>query len=101
MDELTKYIADFLNVLSDPIRLEIVRLLKNKEYKAKQLEEELGISQSYTSQQLKVLKKAGLIEVTKDGNIKNYSIGDKKIYNVLSVIKSLIVEKERQRIAKL
>ncbi|MGV9172789.1 MAG: ArsR/SmtB family transcription factor [Promethearchaeia archaeon] len=100
-DYLTGYIVSFLEVLADPIRLEIIKLMKDGPIVAKDVEKQLDISQSYTSQQLKTLKKANLINVRKDGTLKHYSIKNRKIYKVLSVISSYVIEQERNKFNQL
>lgn len=100
-DYLTEYMVNFLEVLADPIRLEIIKLMKDEAIVAKDVEEKLDISQSYTSQQLKTLKKANLINVRKDGTLKHYSIKNKNIYKVLSIISSFVIEQERNKFNQL
>ncbi|MFO8017265.1 MAG: metalloregulator ArsR/SmtB family transcription factor [Promethearchaeia archaeon] len=98
---LVNEITKFLEIIADPIRLEIIRLMKDKPINAKEIEEELEISQSYTSQQLKALKEAHLIDVRKEGTLKHYSIKNKKIFKVLSGIRDFVVEKEENKFAEL
>lgn len=101
MDELTKEVANFLKILSDPYSIEIIRLLKNNEMVSKEIQDILKISQSYTSQELKILKQAGILNVRKDGNIKYYYIGYKSIFKVLSTINSYILELQRNKFQKM
>ncbi|MFX1329660.1 MAG: ArsR/SmtB family transcription factor, partial [Promethearchaeota archaeon] len=56
MDELTEVTSEFLKLLSDPYKLEIIKFLKSSEKTSKEIEEALNISQSYTSQLLKQLQ---------------------------------------------
>lgn len=101
MDDLTKHVISFLETIGDPIRLEIIKLMKEGEITAKEVEDDLGISQSYTSQQLKTLSEEDLINIRKDGTMKYYSIKHKQIYKVISVISSFVVEKERKKFSRL
>ncbi len=101
MDELTKEVANFLKILSDPYSIEIIRLLKNNEMISKEIQDILKISQSYTSQELKILKQAGILNVRKDGNIKYYYIANKSIFKVLSTINSYILELQRNKFQKM
>ncbi|MFW9865410.1 MAG: ArsR/SmtB family transcription factor [Candidatus Thorarchaeota archaeon] len=97
MDELTKEVANFLKVLSDPYSIEIIRLLKNNELISKDIQDLLEISQSYTSQELKILRQAGIINTRKEGNIKYYYIQNKSIFKVLSTINSYILELHKEK----
>ncbi len=101
MDELTKEVANFLKILSDPYSIEIIRLLKNNEMVSKEIQDILKISQSYTSQELKILKQTGILNVRKDGNIKYYYIANKSIFKVLSTINSYILELQRNKFQKM
>ena len=101
MDELTKEVANFLKILSDPYSIEIIRLLKNNELISKDIQDTLKISQSYTSQELKTLKQSGIINVRKDGNIKYYYIANKSIYKVLSTMNSYILELHKEKFQRM
>lgn len=101
MDDLTKHVISFLETIGDPIRMEIIKLMKEGEITAKEIEDKLDISQSYTSQQLKTLDDEELINTRKEGTMKFYSIRHKDIYKVFSVISSFVVEKERKKFSRL
>jgi len=101
MDDLTKHVISFLETIGDPIRMEIIKLMKDGEITAKEIEDKLDISQSYTSQQLKTLDDEELINTRKEGTMKFYSIRHKEIFKVLSVISSFVVEKERKKFSRL
>jgi ArsR family transcriptional regulator len=101
MDDLTKHVISFLETIGDPIRMEIIKLMKEGEITAKEIEDKLDISQSYTSQQLKTLDEEELINTRKEGTMKFYSIRHDEIYKVLSVISSFVVEKERKKFSRL
>ncbi|MFW9874353.1 MAG: ArsR/SmtB family transcription factor [Candidatus Thorarchaeota archaeon] len=101
MDDLNEEVANFLKILSDPYSIEIIRILKNRELASKDIQDLLKISQSYTSQELKILKQTGIINVRKDGNIKYYSIVNKSIFKVLSTINSYILELQKEKFHKM
>ncbi len=60
--------------LGDPYRMKIIALLGEKECTVEQLKEGTGISQSSTSQHLKVLHSANLVAFKKHGNFRIYSL---------------------------
>ncbi len=101
MDELTKATAEFLKILSDPIKLEIIKYLKNGKKTAKEIEIALDISQSYTSQQLKQLQRAGILIHKKAENIKEYYIKNISIFKVISTINSFVIEQHKDKFHKL
>lgn len=102
MNALKKEMAEFLNIVSDPIRLDIIYKLKHEKKNSGDFEEELGISQSYTSKQLNMLHDAGIINFTRDENrVKTYFIEKDKIFRILSLIKSFVIEVHRDRFEKM
>lgn len=60
--------------LGDGKRLQIVNILGNRECSVGELEETLQLSQSATSQHLRLLKNAGLVADRKHGNFRIYSL---------------------------
>ncbi|MFW9827889.1 MAG: ArsR family transcriptional regulator [Candidatus Thorarchaeota archaeon] len=101
MDVLTEETSEFLKILSDPFKLEIIKYLKNSEKTSKEIEEYLNISQSYSSQLLSQLQKANIITYKRDGNFKNYFIKSKNIFRVISSINSFVIELHKNRFQKL
>lgn len=102
MSDLINTIVEFLKIIGDPIRFEILRRLKGSKKTAKEIEEEMDISQSYTSQQLKTLLNANLIKVEKnEDKIKMYGIKHMTIFKVLNSIQSFIIELEKERLNKI
>ncbi len=61
-------------VLADVNRSKMVMLLGEKEHTVGTLEKSLGLSQSSTSQHLKILHSAGLVSFRKFGNFRYYSL---------------------------
>ncbi|TFG26458.1 MAG: ArsR family transcriptional regulator [Promethearchaeota archaeon] len=102
MNELTLAVTDFLKLIDDPLRFEIIKLLKNRKMNAKEIEDALEISQSYTSQQLNLLLKGNLIDFKRDEEkIKHYFIKDKNIFNVFNTIQSFVLERQKLRYEQL
>ncbi|MFX0020092.1 MAG: ArsR/SmtB family transcription factor [Promethearchaeota archaeon] len=101
MDELTEATSEFLKLLSDPFKLEIIKYLKNSEKTSKEIEEALSISQSYTSQQLKQLRRANIILYKRIGSIKKYFIKSNNIFRVISAINSFVIELHKNKFQKL
>ncbi len=100
-EEVNGYIAEFFKVLSDPVRIGILKLLKDTKKNATEIQDILDISQSYTSQQLNVLIKAGLLDIERIDNIKTYSVRHNEIFKVLSAVNSMILDIEKEKYAKI
>jgi len=83
IDKIIKSVGSFFDVLSHPDRIRIIGLLKSQEMDVNQLHESLGISQSRTSQHLKLLKFNGVVDERKEGKHVFYKLKNKKITKVL------------------
>ncbi len=67
-------IATIFWALGDPNRFKAVKLLGEKPLTVDELRLKLSISQSSTSQHLKILSEAGLVSFSKHGNFRIYSL---------------------------
>ena len=65
-----------VEVLCDTTRLKIVRALHENELAASDLARVLGRSRSATSQHLRVLREADIVQPTRRGNIVRYRLAD-------------------------
>src|SRR5438445_10840638 len=65
-----------LEVLCDPTRLKIVRALHDNELAASDLARVLGRSRSATSQHLRVLREADIVQPTRRGTTVRYRLAD-------------------------
>ena len=97
MSELTEKIADFLRVLGEPTRLDILYLLKDGVKSSREIEEELDRSQSTISQHLKTLIDADLISFDKKANIKYYLIKHEYIVKILTFVQSFVISLESEK----
>src|SRR2546423_14526457 len=64
----------FLDVLCDGTRLKIVRALRDNQLAASDLARVLGRSRSATSQHLRVLREAEVVEPSRHGNVVRYKL---------------------------
>lgn len=70
----TKAIVPIFKTLADGHRMQMVELLGQKNSTVTEIKEHLGLSQSATSQHLKLLSEAGLVSIRKYGNFRIYSL---------------------------
>lgn len=80
-----------IKALAHPARISILKLLKNGECCVCHLETYINMRQSYISQHLAVLKKAGLIKDRKDGWNVMYRLKNDDIFNAISILESMSV----------
>lgn len=94
MEELAyKIKADFLRVLSHPIRLQTIELLKNGEKNVSSIVKALGIPQSSLSRHLLNLKEAGILKSRQQGTTIFYDIEDRDIFQILRPIAQMLRKK--------
>lgn len=85
--------AQILKVLTHPARLAILDILRNGEHCVCHMEAYLGYRQAYLSQQIAVLREAGLIQDRRDGWNIFYRVSDPRIYAILDAVQALFSEK--------
>lgn len=82
-NKVIKSIGDFFDVLSHSDRIQIIGLLKDREMDVNEIHEALAISQSRTSQHLKLLKFNSIVEERKEGKHVFYKLKNKNIAKVM------------------
>lgn len=84
-------IQSFLKALANEKRLEIVLLfLKKDEVTVNQVAEMIGIGQSTASEQLAILKRAGLLFSRKEGTVVYYSPNKNKAMALLQELTTVL-----------
>jgi ArsR family transcriptional regulator len=82
--------AEFFRTLGHPARIRILEVLQGGERPVNELIPEVGIEASHLSQQLGVMRRAGIIQSRKAGSNVYYSVGDPKLFELLDVAKRII-----------
>ena len=81
--------VEVLKALAHPLRLRIsLGLSKKKECNVNTMVETLGVPQATVSNQLTILRKAGIVSNERKGTTVCYSIEDEGIKRLLSVIET-------------
>ncbi|MGC9521817.1 MAG: ArsR/SmtB family transcription factor [Anaerolineae bacterium] len=78
-------LAPLFKALAHPKRLAILQLLHTQELCVCEIEEALDLRQSYVSQQLTVLREAGLVCYRRDGWNVYYRIARPEVYTLLEM----------------
>lgn len=81
--------VQLLKVLTHPARLAILEILRQGEQCVCHMEAHLGYRQAYISQQLAVLRQAGLIQDRREGWNIYYRVAQPDIYQVLDAVQKL------------
>ena len=101
MSELKKEIIEFLKVLADQTRLEILDLLLHEKKTSSEIQSALNKSQSTISQHLKVLTSMNLIIFERMSNIKYYKIKNSEIFKLLVGIKDFATKINQEKLKDL
>lgn len=83
--------AEMFRALSHPARIRVLETLALGERSVGELQPEIGIESSHLSQQLGVLRRAGLVASRKEGQSVYYSIKDPLLVELLDVAKRLLI----------
>jgi DNA-binding transcriptional ArsR family regulator len=88
MEEYQTLVRRF-KALNHPVRLAILDLLRDGERCVYSLEAALGYRQAYISQQLMVLRDAGLVTDRREGWNVYYQTADHQLYKVIDAVAAL------------
>lgn len=82
--------AEFFKTLGHPARIRVLELLAERDRAVGELLTEIGLEASNLSQQLAVLRRAGVVMATKEGNTVLYSIASPVITELLAVARKAL-----------
>src|SRR5574341_2144352 len=88
--------AELYRVLTHPVRLAILDVLRDGEQCVCHIEAILGLRQAYISQHLMVLRDAGLVEDRRDGWNVFYRVSRREVYKVTDAMSALAGQPARQ-----
>ncbi|PIN86999.1 transcriptional regulator [Candidatus Woesearchaeota archaeon CG10_big_fil_rev_8_21_14_0_10_44_13] len=98
MKELYKIHAELCKVFSNPTRLEILNLLRDKEMSVTGLIEKTKLSQSNISQHLSIMKSKGIVISNRKGKNVYYKLTNPKIIKAFDIIREVLSERLRSRV---
>lgn len=82
--------ARIMKALAHPVRLRILDILRQEEQCVCHLTAVLGVRQPYVSQQLAVLREAGLVTDRRDGLMMYYRLQDERVAGVMSRVREML-----------
>ena len=88
---LSEVKADLFRALAHPARIRALEVLAEGEHSVGELQPLVGIEASHLSQQLAVLRRAGLVATRKEGSSVVYMLKDPLVSDMLDVAKRLLV----------
>jgi len=89
MNNVYELQSELLKALSHPTRLAVLDILRDGEQCVCHMEAALDLRQAYISQQLMILKDAGLVESRRDGLNLYYRVIKPEVFMVLDTLRSV------------
>jgi len=88
--------ADLFKALAHPARVRALEVLADGERNVSDLQAEVGIESSHLSQQLGILRRAGLVTTRREGSSVYYAIKDPLVVDLLATAKALLLTALRE-----
>jgi DNA-binding transcriptional ArsR family regulator len=82
--------AEFFRILGHPVRVRILELLRDGERTVGDLQGQLGLDSSGTSQHLGALRKQRLLESRREGTSVYYRVRDPRLFQLLEVARQIL-----------
>jgi len=82
--------AEFFKTLGHPARIRVLELLSEREHAVSEMLPEVGIESANLSQQLAVLRRAGLVTTRKEGSAVFYSLTSPHVAQLLAVARQIL-----------
>lgn len=83
--------AELFKALAHPARIRVLEVLSEGEHSVGDMQPLVGIESSHLSQQLGILRRAGLVTSRKEGASVIYSLADPALAELLAVAKRLLI----------
>ncbi|GHH62028.1 transcriptional regulator [Streptosporangium violaceochromogenes] len=84
--------AGLFKTLGHPARIRVLELLSERDRTVSELLPEIGIEPAHLSQQLAVLRRAGLVVASKEGATVRYSLTSSLVAELLGVVRRILAE---------
>ncbi|TWF75134.1 ArsR family transcriptional regulator [Pseudonocardia hierapolitana] len=82
--------AEFFKTLGHPVRIRVLELLSIREHAVSELLREIEIEPANLSQQLAVLRRAGLVTARREGAAVHYALTSPQVSELLAVARSIL-----------
>jgi ArsR family transcriptional regulator len=84
--------AEFFRTLGHPVRIRVLELLGQREHAVSEMLPEVRVEAANLSQQLAVLRRAGLVTTRKEGSAVYYSLTSPRVAELLAVARTILTE---------
>lgn len=92
MPEIAVIKAEFFRALAHPVRIRILEQLSTGDRSVGDLQEALGLEQSYLSHQLGVLRRAGVLVARREASTVVYALDDPRVADLLDVTRKILLD---------
>ncbi|WP_370654917.1 ArsR/SmtB family transcription factor [Prescottella sp. R16] len=82
--------ADFFKTLGHPARIRVLELLSEREHTVSELLPEVGIEPANLSQQLSILRRAGLVTARREGLSVSYALTSPRVADLLKAAREIL-----------
>lgn len=82
--------VNIFKALAHPIRLKIIKKLRERVYCVCEMSEDVEFSQSNLSQHLKILRDAGLVYCEKEGMRINYYVKNTDVFQIIDLAEDML-----------
>lgn len=82
--------AEFFKSLGHPVRIRVLELLSEREHAVAELLPEVGVEAANLSQQLAVLRRAGLVTSRREGSTVYYRLTSPQVAELLAVARTIL-----------
>jgi ArsR family transcriptional regulator len=87
--------AEFFKAMGHPVRIRVLELLAEGEQPVSEMLRIIDIEQSHLSQQLGVLRRAGLVDSHRNGSSVVYSLADDRLIELLRLSREMMLDRLR------
>lgn len=82
--------AEFFKTLGHPVRIRIIEVLAGGSRSVSAIQPDVGVESAHLSQQLAIMRRAGIVIAERQGSSMIYSVVDPQIFELLNVAKQII-----------
>lgn len=84
--------AEFFRMLGHPVRIRVLELLGEGPKQVRELLTDIGVEASNLSQQLAVLRRAGIVVSTRDGAAVTYALAGPDVADLMRAARRILTE---------
>ncbi|MFB8103979.1 ArsR/SmtB family transcription factor [Streptomyces sp. NPDC056007] len=84
--------AEFFKTLGHPVRIRVLELLSEREHAVSEMLAVMGVEAAHLSQQLAVLRRAGLVVARREGSTVYYTLAAPEVAELLRVARTILTE---------